>query len=150
MLKKCKGCADRIFCAQQLMEKALEHNTTLYLLFIDLRKPYDSIPREALWQVLRKYGIPPTLVNIIRSLHDGMKTEVTMDGTTTPDIEVTNGRDVPSLPPCSICTSTLSQNVSQEEPAFWCGGSLQMWRASGGGENEAAFEDHHYHASVCR
>ena len=80
-----------IFCARQLMEKAREHNTTLYLLFIDLRKAYDSIPREALWQVLRKYGIPPTLVNIIRSLHDGMKTEVTMDGATTPEIEVTNG-----------------------------------------------------------
>ena len=66
-----------IFCAWQLKEKAREHNTTLYLLFIDLRKAYDSIPREALWQVLRKYGIPPTLVNIIRSLHDGMKTERT-------------------------------------------------------------------------
>ena len=86
-----RGCADMIFCARQLMEKAREHNTTLYLLFIDLRKAYDSIPREALWQVLRKYGIPPTLVNIIRSLHDGMKTEVTMDGATTPEIEVTNG-----------------------------------------------------------
>ena len=80
-----------IFCARQLMEKAREHNTTLYLLFIDLRKAYDSIPREALWQVLRKYVIPPTLVNIIRSLHDGMKTEITMDGATTPEIEVTNG-----------------------------------------------------------
>ena len=45
------------------MEKAREHNTKLYLLFIDLRKAYDSIPRGALWQVLRKYGIPPTLVN---------------------------------------------------------------------------------------
>ena len=86
-----RGCADMIFCARQLMEKAREHNTTLYLLFIDLRKAYDSIPREALWQVLRKYGIPPTLVNIIRSLHDGMKTEITMDGATTPEIEVTNG-----------------------------------------------------------
>ena len=46
-------CADMIFCARQLMEKAREHNTALYLLFIDLRKAYDSIPREALWQVLR-------------------------------------------------------------------------------------------------
>ena len=63
----------------------------LYLLFIDLRKAYDSIPRGALWQVLRKYGIPPTVVNIIRSLYDGMKTEVIMDGATTQEIEVTNG-----------------------------------------------------------
>ena len=71
-----KGCTDMIFCARQLMEKAREHNTTLYLMFIDLCTAYDSIPREALWQVLKKYGIPPILVNTIRSLHDGMKTEV--------------------------------------------------------------------------
>ena len=86
-----RGCADMIFCAQQLMEKAREHNTSLYLLFVDLRKAYDSVPREALWKVLGKYGIPPPLVNIIRSLHEGMKAEVTVDNASTPEIEVTNG-----------------------------------------------------------
>ena len=86
-----RGCADMVFCTRQLVEKAREHNTTLYLLFVDLRKAYDSVPREALWQVLRKYGVPPSLVTIIRSLHDGMKAEVTVDGAITPEIEVTNG-----------------------------------------------------------
>ena len=86
-----RGCADMIFCARQLMEKAREHNTTLYLLFVDLRKAYDTVPREALWHVLEKYGIPPPLVNIIRSLHDGMKAGVKVDGATTPEIEVING-----------------------------------------------------------
>ena len=86
-----RGCADMVFCTRQLVEKAREHNTTLYLLFVDLRKAYDSVPREALWQVLRKYGVPPSLVNIIRFLHDGMKAEVTVDGAITPEIEVTNG-----------------------------------------------------------
>ena len=47
------------------------------MLFIDLRKAYDSIPRQALWQVLRKYGVPPTMVSLLRSLHEGMKAEVT-------------------------------------------------------------------------
>ena len=87
-----RGCADMVFCTRQLVEKAREHNTTLYLLFVDLRKAYDSVPREALWQVLRKYGVPPSLVTIIRSpLHDGIKAEVTVDGAITPEIEVTNG-----------------------------------------------------------
>ena len=35
------------------------------------------------WHVLEKYGIPPTLLSIIRSLHDGMKAEVTVDGNLT-------------------------------------------------------------------
>ena len=80
-----------VFCASQLVQKAREHNTTLYLLFVDLSKVYDSVPREALWHVLRKYGVLPSLVNIIRSLHDSMKAEVTVDGAVTPETEVTNG-----------------------------------------------------------
>ena len=41
--------------------------------------------------MLHKYGVPPPLVNIIRSLHDGIKAEVMVDGVTTSEIEVTNG-----------------------------------------------------------
>ena len=43
-----RGCIDIIFCASKLVEKAIEHHTRIYLLFIDLRKAYDSVPREAL------------------------------------------------------------------------------------------------------
>ena len=75
---------DMIFCAQQLMEKATEHNTKLFMLFIDLRKAYDSIPREALWCVLKKYGVPHSMLTVIRFLHDGMQAEVTVDGKVAP------------------------------------------------------------------
>ena len=44
-----------------------------------------------MWLVLKKYGIPTPLVNIIKFLHDGMKAEVTVDGDITPEIEVVNG-----------------------------------------------------------
>ena len=33
-----------IFVARQLVEKAREHNQSLYMLFVDLRKAYDSVP----------------------------------------------------------------------------------------------------------
>ena len=86
-----QGCIDMIFCARQIMEKAREHNTKVFMLFVDLRKAYDSVPCQALWLVLEKYGIPPLLVRLIQSLHDGMKIEVSVDGATTPVIEVNNG-----------------------------------------------------------
>ena len=38
--RKERGCIDMIFCARQLIEKAREHNTRLYMLFVDLRKAY--------------------------------------------------------------------------------------------------------------
>ena len=37
-----------IFCVHPLVEKAIEHNVKLFLLFVDLRKAYDSVPRAAL------------------------------------------------------------------------------------------------------
>ncbi len=46
--RKGRVCIDMIFCARQLVEKAREHNTSMYILFVDLRKAYDSIPRQVL------------------------------------------------------------------------------------------------------
>ena len=36
-----------IFCARQIME-AREHNNKVFILFVDLRKAYDSVPCQAL------------------------------------------------------------------------------------------------------
>ncbi|XP_065189675.1 uncharacterized protein LOC135820285 [Sycon ciliatum] len=80
-----------VFVAHQLIEKAIEHDTPLYVIFVDLKKAYDSIPREALWLVLGKLGIPPTLLSLIRSLHVGMRARVRISGRLTEDIYVNNG-----------------------------------------------------------
>ena len=82
-----RGCIDMVFCARKLMEKAREHRSDLFMLFVDLHKAYDSIPRQALWLALHKYGIPPQL---IQSLHEGIKAEVAVGGTTCPVVEVNN------------------------------------------------------------
>ena len=80
-----------IFCARQIMEKAREHNSKVFMLFVDLKKAYDFVPRQALWLVLEKYGIPPLLVRLIQLLHDGIEVKVFVDVTTTPMIELNNG-----------------------------------------------------------
>ena len=80
-----------IFAARQLVEKAREHNETLYLLFVDLRKAYDSVPREALWRVLVKCGVPSKLLSFVKSFHEGMQAEVRVGALTTESFEVRNG-----------------------------------------------------------
>ena len=37
---------------------------------------YDSVPRSALWSVLVKCRVPPTMLNIIQSFHDGKEASV--------------------------------------------------------------------------
>ena len=36
---------------------ALEHETKVYILFVYLRKVYNSVPQEGLWLKLQKYGM---------------------------------------------------------------------------------------------
>ena len=89
--RKNRGCVDMIFTSRQLVEKTLEHDDSLFVLFVDLKKAYDSVPRNALWKVLGKVGVPPTMLQIIKSFHDGMKADVRVGATSTDSIEVKNG-----------------------------------------------------------
>ncbi len=62
----------------------------MFVLFVDLKKAYDSVPRKSLWSVMKKCGIPPTMLSVVRSLHDGMSAEVTMNGQVAPEFEVSD------------------------------------------------------------
>ena len=68
--RKGRGCIDQVFSLRVLAEKAREYNTTLYLCFVDLRKAYDSVSRDALWVVLQKrYQVPGKLLRILKAPH---------------------------------------------------------------------------------
>ena len=86
-----RGCVDMIFVARQLMEKTRKHDDSLFTLFMDLRKAYDSMPRSALWSVLEKSGVPPTMLSVIRSLHEGMTAVVRVGDGYTNSLSVENG-----------------------------------------------------------
>ena len=69
----------------------MEHRTKQFFIFIDLRKAYDSVPRGALWKVLRKLGVPDVLVNIVRSFHENMTAQIRLDRELLEGIRVNNG-----------------------------------------------------------
>ena len=73
------------------MEKTREHGDSLFVMFIDLKKAYDSVPRSALWSALVKCGVPPTMLNIIQSFQDGMEASVRVGDTVIDGFEVRNG-----------------------------------------------------------
>eukprot|EP00117_Sycon_ciliatum_P027914 scpid27779/ scgid3366/ Craniofacial development protein 2; p97 bucentaur protein len=89
--RKGRGCIDMIFAARQVLEKAIEHQSDLYVLFVDLRKAYDSVPRTALWLVLQKLGVPPRMLQVIRSLHEGMMASVRVGSGQSDSFGVENG-----------------------------------------------------------
>ena len=62
------------------MEKAIEHNTKVFLMFVDFCKAYDSVPRQVLRCALQKYGILENLIALVCSFHEGMLASVTAWG----------------------------------------------------------------------
>ena len=60
------------------MEQAKEWNSTVYSNFIDFEKAFDSIYRETLWRILRHYGIPSKIVNIVRMPYRDRQAQVMM------------------------------------------------------------------------
>jgi len=71
--RKGRGCTDMVFALRQLVEKLKKHRSKGFILFVDLTKAYDSVPRSVLWQMLRKIGVPEEMVCMVRSLHEGMQ-----------------------------------------------------------------------------
>ena len=89
--RKGRSCADMIFTVRQLVEKSCEHKSKAFFTFIDLKKAYDSVPREAMWMALAKLGVPDETIQVIKSFHQDMKARIRMGGVMLKSIDVKNG-----------------------------------------------------------
>lgn len=67
-----RGCRDGIFSLKLALQKRREHGLGTWAVFVDLVKAFDSVPREAMYSVLDKFGIPPKMKRIIMKLHSGL------------------------------------------------------------------------------
>jgi hypothetical protein len=74
--RKNRGLSDAVFTLRSIMHKCHRYNQPLYLAFVDLRKAYDSIPRDALWRVLSVYGVDKKVVDLLADLHTGTQAAV--------------------------------------------------------------------------
>ena len=68
--RKNRGCIDQIFTIRNIIEQCTEWQRKLYINFIDFQKAFDSIHRESLWHILRYYGIPAKIVQLIKGFYD--------------------------------------------------------------------------------
>ena len=75
-----RSTIDMIFVARQLQEKCREQHQDLYLAFVDLTKAFDTVNQDLLWNILRKFGCPPTFIAILQQFHTGKYAQVVMAG----------------------------------------------------------------------
>ncbi|KAL5010020.1 hypothetical protein ScPMuIL_012325 [Solemya velum] len=74
--RKGKSCCDQIFVLRNITEQCTEWQRQLIINFIDFEKAFDSIHRESLWKILRHYGIPAKIVQLVRMFYTEFKCSV--------------------------------------------------------------------------
>jgi len=63
--RKGRSCTDQIATLCIIIEQSLEWQSPLYVSFVDFKKAFDMVDRTMIWRILRHYGIPQKIVNII-------------------------------------------------------------------------------------
>ena len=63
---------DHIFTLYAIVQKFLLRHTKLYVAFVDFKKAFDSVNRNALWSVLRKSGVKGKLYKALRGIYDSV------------------------------------------------------------------------------
>ena len=86
-----RGTIDMIFCARQLQEKSREQQKPLFLVFYDLEKAFDLVPRAAMWMVLKRFGCPDHYVSLIQALHEDTSGRVFHDSRLTEEFPISCG-----------------------------------------------------------
>ena len=76
-----RGTVTQILALRRVIEEARIRQSTLIVVFVDFRKAFDSVSRDALPLVLRAYHMPQQLVSAIMAMyHNTRAAVVTADG----------------------------------------------------------------------
>jgi len=84
-----RGRADGIFCIRQALEKRRKHDLESRVLFVDLVRTFDSVPKDVLCVVLAMMGVPPHLAFVIKRMNADLEVAFDLNG-------------VPVAAPCSV------------------------------------------------
>ena len=58
------------------MERYREQKKDLHMVFIDLEKAYDKIPRMVIWWALEKNKVPTKYISLIKDMYTNVVTSV--------------------------------------------------------------------------
>ena len=68
-----RGTTEQIFILRNIIERSIEWQSTVYVNFIVIDKVFDSDHRDSLWLIMRSYGIPSKIINMVKALYNNFE-----------------------------------------------------------------------------
>jgi len=86
-----RSCTDNIFCLKQLSEKSISYGQDTCLTFVDLRKAYDTVPMNKLWNVMRVAGTKAIYVKAVKHFYENNVSAIKIGKRVSGILQVTKG-----------------------------------------------------------
>ena len=75
-----KGTVEAMICLRNLIEKSVKRQErSLWLMFVDYAKAFDTIDHNMVWTTLREFGVPQHLIWLIRKLYEKAAGKIRID-----------------------------------------------------------------------
>ena len=71
-----RSTMEAIYLLRRLMERYRDKKKDLHMIFIDLEKAYDKVPRDLIWWALEKKCITKRYIEMIQDMSSGAMTTV--------------------------------------------------------------------------
>ena len=86
-----RSTIEAIYLIRKLMGLYRDKKVDLHMVFIDLEKTYDRVPREVLWRCLEEKRVSPAYIRDIKDMYEGWQTSVRTPGGVSNDFAVSMG-----------------------------------------------------------
>ena len=71
----------KLFAAPEVVsEQSIKWQSSLYINFVEFEKAFDSVHQESLWKIMKAYGIPQKIINMVRLLYEDVECAVMDEG----------------------------------------------------------------------